>query len=65
MPEIADINLKAAVKDIDAVFGNGYAKANPSLVAAYLQAAALREIDRTLATTAESVIDIGSKFRLF
>ncbi len=34
-------HLKAAIRTIDAAFGEGHAAANPSLVAAFLQSASL------------------------
>ena len=36
----ADAYMSSAVREIDATFGNGFAKANPVLVAAFMQAAA-------------------------
>ena len=33
--------MSHAVVDIDSIFGEGYAKANPALVAAYMQTSAL------------------------
>jgi hypothetical protein len=36
--QYTDLFLDAAVRKIDGVFGDGYAKANPSLVSAYLSA---------------------------
>lgn len=33
--------MSSAVKDIDTIFGEGYAKKNPALIAAYVQAAAI------------------------
>jgi hypothetical protein len=38
--ETAGDYLVNAVRDIDGLFGKGYAKANPSLVAAFMQVAA-------------------------
>ena len=35
----ADTYMSSAVREIDAAFGPGYAKANPALVAAFMQAA--------------------------
>ena len=42
-------HLGAAIAAIDLAFGDGYAKANPSLVAAYVQACALEDISVCLA----------------
>ena len=36
----ANYYMEKAVDDIDGLFGDGYAKANPALVAAYMAAAA-------------------------
>lgn len=36
----ASFYMRRAVREIDDLFGEGYAKANPSLVAAFMQAAA-------------------------
>lgn len=55
-------NLKLAIKAIDTVFGEDYAKANPSLVGQYLQAVALHEIDKTLVEVVENLL---VKFRIF
>ena len=64
----ASINIKTALThaktDIDALFGVGHAKANPALVGAYLQAAALHEIDKTLVEAIENLVEISSKFNL-
>jgi len=57
--------LTQAKADIDALFGAGYARANPTLVGAYLQAAALREIDATLVEAIENIVEISGKFHLF
>jgi len=54
------MTIQHAVKEIDAVFGVGYAKANPSLVGAVLQADALHEIDKTLV----EVMSIAGKVNL-
>lgn len=45
--------------DLDAVFGSNYAKANPALVAAYLYADALHEIDATLVEAVKMLADVG------
>lgn len=37
-------HLKAAIHEIDGAFGDGYAAANPALVAAFLQSASLESI---------------------
>jgi hypothetical protein len=58
------MTLKEAVKEIDAVFGSGFAKANPSLVGAVLQANALQEIDATLVETLQHVVDASEKVNL-
>jgi hypothetical protein len=36
-PATVDLYLEAAVKTLDGMFGEGYAKANPVLVAAYIR----------------------------
>lgn len=56
--------MKSAVArakaDIDAVFGGlSYARSNPALVAAYLYADALHEIDATLVEIAEMLGEVG------
>jgi hypothetical protein len=53
--------LAEAVKRIDQQFGTGYAKDHPELVGSYLVAHAIREIDETLASTAQSLLDLSSK----
>lgn len=55
-PQLAD-----AVKQIDKVFGAGYAKDHPELVGHYLLAHAVREIDETLASTAQSLLNLTDK----
>ncbi len=55
-PQLAD-----AMKRIDQQFGTGYAKEHPELVGSYLVAHAIREIDETLASTAQSLLDFSSK----
>jgi len=57
--------LVRAKVDIDSVFGAGYAQANPALVGAYIQAAALHEIDKTLVEGIENLVKISGKFNLF
>lgn len=37
-PMTVDLYLRKAVESIDEVFGAGYAKANPAVVAAFMQA---------------------------
>jgi len=49
------MTLKHLVKEIDNVFGVGYAKENPSLVSSYLIANAIEEIDKTFASAVEIV----------
>lgn len=39
-PSTAAVYLRAAKREIDSVFGEGYATKNPALVAAFIQAAA-------------------------
>jgi hypothetical protein len=39
-PTTAAVYLRAAKREIDSVFGEGYAAKNPALVAAFIQAAA-------------------------
>ena len=57
------MDLKAIIKEIDAQFGAGYAKANPSLVGQALLAKALTGIDETLAQAVEATGQI--KLKLF
>ena len=59
------MNLQAAVKQIDTTLGEGYAKAHPELLAAYVVANALTEIDKTLVETAQTVAEVAKRFRLF
>jgi hypothetical protein len=40
-PMTADVYMKCAVHDINELFGLGYARAHPELVAAYMQTAAM------------------------
>lgn len=47
------MTLKHLVKEIDSVFGEGYAKENPSLVSSYLITNAIGEIDETFASAIE------------
>lgn len=42
-------HLVAAIAAIDSALGDGYAKANPTLLAAYMQACALEDISVCLA----------------
>nr|VFK78785.1 MAG: hypothetical protein BECKSD772D_GA0070982_102517 [Candidatus Kentron sp. SD] len=39
-PSTVDVYLRQAKERIDSIFGDGYAKKNPELVAAFIQAAA-------------------------
>jgi hypothetical protein len=43
--------LSQSVEQIDATFGEGYAKKNPALVAAFVQAAAIDQLTAHLANT--------------
>jgi hypothetical protein len=43
--------LQQSVEQIDATFGDGYAKKNPALVAAFLQAAAMDQFTAHVANT--------------
>jgi hypothetical protein len=45
------------VRDIDAVFGAGYAKAHPELLAAYMKTAALDLLTTTLAQEISQAIE--------
>lgn len=47
------MTLKQLVKEIDSIFGEGYAKANPALVSNYLIADVIGEVDKTLASAIE------------
>jgi hypothetical protein len=47
------MDLQEAVDEIDEVMGEGFAKSNPSFLAAYLHASALYEIDKTLVEAIE------------
>jgi hypothetical protein len=40
-PATAETYLRRAIEDIDNLLGEGYAKAHPELIAAYMQTAAL------------------------
>jgi len=66
MAETTDIktSLMAAKVDIDGLFGPGYAKATPALVGAYLRAAAIHEIDKTLVEGIDHLVKISGKFNL-
>lgn len=48
--------LRAAVREIDEVFEPGYAKANPQVIAAYMQAAAIDYAGSVLARTSEDLL---------
>jgi len=58
------MTIREAVKEIDAVFGAGFAKANPGLVGEVLRTDALEEIDKTLAAAVEHMIDVTTKVNL-
>lgn len=52
--------LQQSVEQIDATFGDGYAKKNPALVAAFIQAAAMDQITAHLANTVcQRLVDIA------
>jgi hypothetical protein len=53
----ARAQLGQAVEAIDAQFGTGYAEANPALVAAFMQACALKDISIALAEIGALVRD--------
>ena len=55
-PPLAD-----AVKQIDKVFGIGYAEDHPELIGPYLVALAIHEVDETLASTAQSLLNLSDK----
>jgi len=61
MPNSTQPQLADAVKQIDKVFGTGYAKDHPELTGPYLVAQAIREVDETLASTAQSLLDLSGK----
>jgi hypothetical protein len=58
-PINARIYMECALHDIDALLGEGYAKAHPALIAAYMQAAttdfAAGEIGRAIETLSDVV----------
>ncbi len=49
---VSDLILDAAVKKLDALFGKGFAQANPMLVGQYLEATA-RTFENDMASAAE------------
>lgn len=52
--------LQQAVDQIDKTFGDGYAKKNPALVAAFIQAAAMDQFTAHLANTVcQRLVDIA------
>lgn len=68
--------MKQSVEQIDGIFGDGYAKKNPALVAAFIQSAALDQqtshlantvcwriddIANSICTLAEAVVDHGKQ----
>ncbi|MBP6999909.1 hypothetical protein [Amaricoccus sp.] len=55
---VSDAILDAAVAKLDRLFGAGYAKANPALVGAYLEATT-RTFQEDMATIAEYDDDFG------
>jgi hypothetical protein len=58
------MTIREAVKEIDAVFGAGYAKENPGLVGSVLQADALKEIDKTLVEAIENAVKLTGNVSL-
>lgn len=55
--------LAEAKEHIDQVFGVRYAVEHPELVGWYLMAHAVQEIDETLASTAQSLLNLSDKAR--
>lgn len=53
----ADTYMSSAVREIDATFGTGHAKANPALVAAFMQAATADFVAATHAKVYGSALD--------
>ena len=52
--------MRQSVEQIDGIFGDGYAKKNPALVAAFIQAAAMDQHTSHLANTVcERLVDIA------
>lgn len=60
-PSTAQDYMMNAVKDIDAYFGKGFAKAHPELIAAYMQTAA---IDMSGAVIARAIETLASAVEL-
>jgi hypothetical protein len=56
--EISDLALDAAVVKLDALFGAGFAKANPALVGQYLETTT-RTFQNDMATMADMGEDFG------
>lgn len=62
-PMTAGTYMDCAIKDIDHLFGKGYAKAHPELIAAYMQTSSIdmagaviaRAIDRAVREVAEAI----------
>ena len=53
--------LAEAVNQVDKLFGSGYAREHPELIGRYLIAHAIQEIDETIASTAQSLLDLPDK----
>ena len=56
-PATAQDYMINAVKDIDAYFGKGFAKAHPELIAAYMQTAAIDMSGAVIARAVETLAD--------
>lgn len=56
-PATAHDYMTNAVKDIDAYFGKGFAKAHPELIAAYMQTAAIDMSGAVIARAVETLAD--------
>lgn len=68
----ADEYMKSGIKHIDATFGDGFAKANPALLAAFMQTAAIdyhsaativagQKVEEQLASIAEHLNDLSNQ----
>jgi hypothetical protein len=58
---ITQPQLTNAIEQLDREYGRGYAKEHPELVGQYLVAHAIREIDETLSTSAQAILDFVEK----
>ncbi len=59
-PWSADAEFIAAINSIDLKFGNGYAKNNPGLVAAYMQACAMDCGPKTITSALQEIAESTS-----